>query len=418
MKNIINKLRESYRAKKTITFIMLFFFATYVFSLPYFSSRKPLNYLVYGLFSLLAVVILTYRFLYYSYSKICFRSLLPLVFSSFSSISTIIFSHEFRTLLSVALISTSFFFIYLLFEQFKRIDLLIEICVGSLFAFTIAFIFHYRHEFMSLKELSFARIGADGYFDNVNSIATYISVCSIFSLYILLFSNKKHRFVHLISLAICVVVGFLTASKTFVVGLLVGVVSLFITRFRKKPIIMIIFLAAIVIMIILFVTLPIFTSIKKRIVEMYNMLTGNAYSTDYSTATRALWQEYATYLGAHRLLIGNGLNSFMVYSGTGTYSHANIAETFCNTGIIGLLIYYMPIFVSLYDCFKKKFNHKELVISLITFVIIREFFDVTYYSKINVILLVLICYPGSCEFLDTKIQNVSEDHTNIYALEI
>lgn len=324
------------------------------------------------------------------------------IFSVYSAISTIFLSHQFRYFLTVFLLALTFIIIYFMLEQVGNNDLVIRITIYSLMLFVLLFILHYRDDIFDFSNLGTNRLAVDNFFDNVNSIANYFAVCCILSLYYVLYSKKAICLLFLIPFVLCFYVGILTASRAFLVGTVLSSLMIFIVKFRKKPLILIIGLAAIIVVVILLFTLPAFATLKKRLIEMFNMITGHNYSTDYSTATRILWQDYAVYLGSHHLLFGNGLNGFAVYSGTGTYSHANFAELFCNVGIIGLLLYYLVFIIAFYDVINKKMKYSPIVIMLLVFLISREFLSVAYTSKFNAFIFSFISYSGSIGIYRTQ----------------
>ncbi len=363
--------------------------------MPYFSDRKPFNYLVYGIFAIFAIITLLYRFLFFEYEKTNCRVFLLPFFAVFSLISTIFLSHQFRYFLTVFLLALSYVIIYFMLEQVGDNDLVIRITIYSLMLFAILFILHYREDIFNFSSFGSKRLGVDNYFDNVNSVAYYFAVCSILSLYYALYSKKLLCLLFLIPFCACFFVGVLTASRAFLVGVIASSLMIFVVRFRKRPVVLTLGLVAMTVGVILLFTLPAFAMLKKRLIDMFNMLTGRGYSTDFSTATRILWQDYAAYLGVHRLFFGNGLNGFAVYSGTGTYSHANIAELFCDVGILGLLIYYSVFIVAFYDLINKKMKYGAIVAMLLVFLISREFLSVAYTSKFNAFVFAFISYSGS-----------------------
>lgn len=374
---------------------MISFFALYVFSTPYFSDRRPFNYLVYLIFALFTVFVFLHRFLYYDIKKINIRIFFLPSFAIFSVIGTVVFSHQFRVLLTVFLLSISYIVIYFMLEQVNNNDLIIKITIFALTLFVLFFIVHYRTEIFDFKHIGSNRLALDNYFDNVNTVAYYIAGCCIFSFYYALFGKKPIYYLFLIVFFLCFFVGIMTASRSFIVGVVLSVIIILFIKFRKKPLILIPIVVFLVICIIFAFTLPVFSPLKKRMIDMFNMITGRAYSTDYSTATRLLWQDYAFYLGGKNLFFGLGLDGFSIYSGTGTYSHANIAELVCDTGIIGSLLYYLVFVVAIYDVIRKNMKYKPLVIMLLCFLIAREFLGVAYTSKFNAFVFALISYSGS-----------------------
>lgn len=309
-----------------------------------------------------------------------------------------------------------------MFEEINNPRLIIKLTIYALLFFAFLFVLHYRNDIFNLKNLVNNRLAVDNYFDNVNSIAYYFAGCCVLCLYCALYFKKKFELIYLLPFAICFFLGILTASRTFLIGVTSASLVIFIIRFFKKPYILIPGLGILVIAVILLFTLPVFENLKNRIIDMFNMITGSAYSTDYSTATRILWQEYAVYLGNNHMFIGNGLNGFAIYSGTGTYSHANFAELLCDVGLIGILLYYSTFFVSIYDIIKKKLDFTPLIVTLLVFLIVREFLSVGYTSKFNAFIFALIMYAGSLGTYrvkkEIKVNNNNDDNNKYFVLEI
>lgn len=406
------------KCKKILYYLILIFFSFYIFSTPYFSNREPFNILVYGIFAFLSFFVIAYRFLYFKSKRINFRIFLLPSFALFSSIGTIFFSHEFRYFLTVVLLSLSFVVLYFMFEEINNVRLILKLTIYSLLIFVFLFVLHYRKEIFDFKNLGNNRLAVDNYFDNVNAIAYYFAGCCILCLYCALYFKKKIELIYLLPFAICFFLGVLTASRAFLIGVTCASLVIFVVKFFKKPYILIPGLVILTIAIVLLFTLPAFENLKKRIIDMFNMITGSAYSTDYSTATRILWQEYAAYLGSKRMFIGNGLNGFAVFSGTGTYSHANFAELLCDVGLIGLLLYYSVFFVSFYDLVKKKFEFAPLTATLLVFLIVREFLSVAYTSKFNAFIFALIIYAGSTGVYRVKKEVKMNNSAYYCAIEI
>ena len=394
---------------------MIVLFGLYVFATPYFSDRHFYNYLVYILFAIFAVVVLLYRFLYFP-KKINVRIFAMPLFAVFAIIGTTLFSHEYRYLLTVFLLAASYVIIYFLLEQADNTDLILRVTVYSLSAFTLLFAFHYRESIFDFSNFGSGRLAADNYFGNVNSVAYYFAACCILSLYLSLFGHRKIRFLFLIPFVFCFFTGTLTASRAFLVGTVFASISIFVIRLWNKPRVLIVCLVLLAIVTVALFFLPAFAFMKKRLIDMFNTILGNGRSVDYSTSTRLLWQDYATYLGTHHLLFGNGLNGFAIYSGVGTYSHANITETLCNTGIIGLLIYYSVFFIAVYDVTNKKMKYAPLVITFLVFLVCREFLSVSYTSKFNAFVFALIMHCGSLGSYKQRRKHISVN--DYYVLEI
>lgn len=77
---------------------------------------------------------------------------------------------------------------------------------------------------------------------------------------------------------------------------------------------------------------------------------------------------------------GGGLESMSI--STGTYAHSNYLELLSATGIVGLVIYYLPFTRILYRSAKKnKWRRNWLIIAFVITQLVMDLFNVSYYSK-------------------------------------
>ena len=86
-----------------------------------------------------------------------------------------------------------------------------------------------------------------------------------------------------------------------------------------------------------------YTSIGNR-VESYITSRSNELAADGSMITRELMRERAYEIFKQHFWFGAGLNNFKYLTYWNTYSHNNYCELAACLGIIGLLVYYCPLF--------------------------------------------------------------------------
>lgn len=103
---------------------------------------------------------------------------------------------------------------------------------------------------------------------------------------------------------------------------------------------------------------------------------------------RAEMMEEALRMWTKSPIWGNGNEAFRVYSGFGTYSHANYTELLANYGILGILLFYTPFIVGAIQAWRLRTSPSEdirrqaiwlLIACLMLFLI--SFVNVIYYSK-------------------------------------
>lgn len=97
-------------------------------------------------------------------------------------------------------------------------------------------------------------------------------------------------------------------------------------------------------------------------------------------------------------LLGQGIRAFEKYSNFGYYSHNNYVEILYNFGIIGFVLFYIPIAITSFAslraiCRRKVERHWALLLLLLSmFWFIRDWFIVSYFRYSNWTLLMLMIY--------------------------
>lgn len=378
--NIICRLRKSEKLRKVLYKIIIFLSIAYLFFIPSFSGRTGFNLVGFPLFGLLLVVVLAYTFLF-SFFQLKYKHIALFIFSIIALVGTIFWSHSFRSWLTILLMAITFFIFTLIIDIIKRKQDFVIIGLVAMLLFSLYFVFIYRNDLLNFSNYSNMRLG--DYFDNVNQIGSYFLLASILSLYCLLFLNTKYRFFNAIIFPYFVFLGFTTGSRTFLISLLVGVIFLLFFKFKDKKVLLLVVVAVFASFIVLILSMPFAATIRERMFDMLNTLFGsNTNTVEGSTVQRTVWQGYAFYLGLHNIFFGFGADGFIVFSGTGTYSHANFVEIFCNFGLIGFLTYYFIWFVSIKESLHNKNKLKYLALCILIVFIAKGILEITYYNKI------------------------------------
>lgn len=390
-KNLVKKLEN----------LILIIFGVYVFSLPTFSDIKPWNYFVYIIFFILSVLIVFYALAKkvnlrnrYIYIYLCFFVVILL--------GTFLFSKSFRLLLTVFLISISYSLFFIFFSLCTDKKKVISCIVVSLFVFSVVFGFYYKREIILCLKGSILRIGLDEHFTSINSVASYFLYEFFLALYITLFYKNKLKYICILPIMSSLVFGLLLASRSFMILVVLSSLSLFIAKFIKKPIVLSCSLIALGFIVFAFFKLQFFGGIKERLFSFSNLVTGDGPSNDYSSITRILWQKYAFNLFLSNPVFGYGVDGFSVYSGVGTYCHSNIFELLCDAGLIGFVFYYIMWVLPFRNYNSLKYENKCLIICLLLVMLVKGFFTVDYYFKINAVLLSFIV-SLSCKDKTSKI---------------
>lgn len=394
MKKLFETLQQSSRIQKFLllgNYLFLFF---YIFSIPAFSAR-PVFYLIsYILMVFLAIFAILYMLIY---KKIKFkpRLFIILIFVFWSLFGTILFSHEYRSWLTLFLLSVTYFIFYITFNNINDLFKILKIICTALCFFSFYFIFHYRSNILNnLMGGGSERLG--DYFDNVNAIGSIMSIGVYCSLYISLFHTKKRELIFLFPFSIFTLIGYLTGSRTFIISLLVAILLFLFLKMKNHKLVFIISLISVVALFFVIINLKPLAFIKSQFQKTFYTIFGigdsSTTSIDNSSKTRILWQLYAYNLGSKNLIFGYGANGFAIFSGVGTYSHGNFCELVCNFGAIGLILFYLTYIISLFCFFRTKNANKWFVIPILFLVLCKTILAVDYNGKATYILLALISF--------------------------
>lgn len=389
---LIYNIKNSIFCKKALYGLVIFFAFLYVFSVPSFGEATSiLRYLIYASMTLLGAASIIYCFLYENL-RINRISLLVPLFALFSLIGTIIYSKEFRSWFSLVLLAGSFYVFVYAFKAIKNKLLVVSIISLGIFLFSLYFLFHYRTEILNFRSYGLEAFRLGSYFDNPNGVSAYAVLGVASSLFVILFGKKFVRFCFVLPLLTTLLVGITTGSKTFIVAVGVFAISLLFFRLKNHKLIFLISLGALAALGIVLINLPFLQTLKTRIIDSFQTLIGTSSKADTSTIERAVWIDYGFYLGARNVLFGFGVNGFSFYSGVGTYSHSNFAEVLCDFGLVGFILFHLPLLFILFRSLFKKGTDKSLVLPFILYYLLIGFSNVYYYKKFYFMILALLFY--------------------------
>lgn len=255
------------------------------------------------------------------------------------------------------------------------------IYVGLCF-FALYFFISYFKEIISLD---IGRLGS--MFGNENAIGHYFCLGYIINLYL---SITKKNYPLIITLPFFALFGALTGSKLFLIMLVLVTIVFIIMFFGKKKwywslvIVIIGFVGVIVLL-----QLPMFATLKARLIDMINALIGNSSTIDMSTINRGNMFFEGIYLFTYKPVFGWGANGFALNAAYHTYSHSAISETLCNFGVIGFTCFFAPIVMSIMS--NQDNDNNKLKIMIIIFMLCISVFGMSYSSKVYYIALAILC---------------------------
>lgn len=289
----------------------------------------------------------------------CFSCLLSSFLNSFKSFSpTFIYLTLFIAIIYVFAHSNKQLCDYLVVSAF----------IGTIL-FLFVFIFKYHNE---LIHLNFSRLG--GEFGDENDIALFNSIGLTISFYYLLYS--KNLIVKILSLPLGLLFAFCgLASGSKIIIVIFAIMSIFCLVRKngmKKWWLSIIELSLLIGLIILLFSLPAFETIRTRFLSMINLFTDKKIDgtfRDGSTITRFYMIVDGIQLFLRKPLLGFGLGGFASRGGImNVWSHNHLSEMLCNTGIVGFVLYHLPLIYSLKFIGKDRKYEKYLMLIVLFFV--------------------------------------------------
>ncbi len=131
-----------------------------------------------------------------------------------------------------------------------------------------------------------------------------------------------------------------------------------------------------------------YETVGNRIESLFGYFSGE--DLDASAFTRDNMKIEAMDLFKKYPLFGCGLNNFKYLSGYNTYSHSNYYELLCCTGMVGIVLYYIPIVLMLIKAFinwKRNVDGSIVPLTIILIFIVNDVGMVSYFSHVDHIFL-------------------------------
>ena len=259
--------------------------------------------------------------------------------------------------------------------------------------------------------LSFERLGESiGY--NANDVGDKAMIAALSCVFLIrLVKNNLARLSLLFAFVILLAIVLFSGSRKDLLGLMLGVFIVYTFGLKKKRYLVIslviLFLLSFVLYRIMMTNESLYLTIGRRFETLIATLSGG--SEQGSIDIRKVYISRAWELIANSYFIGIGLGQFAVVSGYGVYCHCDYLEVMCSFGLIGFLVYYSPILISvLRIAFKKRktaLDHSVFSLAVvILFVLITM---VMYTSAYSIIILSLIAFQSrsivNCNFADSGV---------------
>lgn len=370
---MLNLLKRD-KTKKILYYSILVLLSFYLFSTTAFNEIYGLHYINYFLMVLLGISVLLYDVLYLKKIFITRQMFIVLTFVLYAAIVTLINTADFSRIITIFVIFGSFVVMYFAIKILNNNSLLFISLFFAAIAYLLFFVVMSWNEIISLEFLD-GRIG--GNIGNENIVA--INLLMYASVFCIAAMNTKRWYIIFCSVPL-VALSFFTGSKKTFFGFALLVVVFLFYYLRKRKLILLISLLCCFILLYLILQLPVFATLKSRIIDMFVSIITGSGST--STELREIYSEVGLYLGGQNLFFGLGAEGFRLNTNFGTYSHNNFVEVFCDFGLIGSLLFYIPLINIIFNI--KRFHNSKIyffAFFMILFLFIMGFAMIFYYSK-------------------------------------
>ncbi|WP_276863708.1 O-antigen ligase family protein [Anaerococcus tetradius] len=250
-------------------------------------------------------------------------------------------------------------------------------------------------------------------FTNVNTISMFCALGIVLQFEKFL-NERKINFQLLFVPLEVFLVACLQSRKALSIILIGSIMLLVLHNYKRKHIFSSFFKIVISLLVIIMIfyfllELEIFEGMNERFLGLLSIFS-NKSQVDSSSQTRMalfnagvdIWRQYPIQG------IGIGCSHFMVnrYLGIDTYLHNNYIELLCNTGTIGMSIYYslhLYILINLIKYRKNNIRKFNLGITWILITLLMDFGSVSYYERDNIFYLM-------CQFINVQLlREDSED---------
>lgn len=395
MKTFIFMLRKNMLFKKILIIFQYIFISLYTFSLPSFSGRNTFNLISYFFMGCLVILAIISTIIYSKFRFHWYLLIIP-AFSIWAFVGTAIYSHSFRGWFSLILMSITLFTFYFSFIFINNIKCVLKTIVFSLLLFCVYFFVIYYKDILNYKNFVGDSFRLGDYFDNVNHIGSYLIIGFAISIYLTFFFVKKRELLYSLASLCFAFVGFTTGSRTFIISIIASLLVILFMKFKKRKIILLISIVSSILVFAALINMPFLSVLKKRMFGFFGtFVTGEASET--SSIQRYLWQIYGVHLGSKQLITGYGYNGFAIYSGVGTYAHANYSELLSNYGLIGLLLFYGAIAYMFVLAVKSNSGQFNIIIIFASLFFVNSFLMVYYYDKATYLMLAIMYYVVDSE---------------------
>lgn len=391
MNNVI-LLNSNYSKVKRIYRALIIFFTSL-----YYAGLQALNTISWGRYFLLVCVMLLFiLFICFNTFTVVFDSFIiwSFIFCVFCFCSSLwAIEPSYARSKSITIFQILFFccFFYLIFIKLRDIDILLKsIYWGGILVSLFLFAFYGINE---IKYMAINGVRFSGEIGNANAIGFFMVYTLLVTAFEIVF--KKIKIYHLLSV-LCLYILLISESRTAIIGLIIGVITLFLCKIKqdkkmKRFFSTLCFILVFIVALYFALRLPIFTTIKNRFENLFFTIKGDNVENSLQARLEMVL------LGIEQFkshpLVGNGIgNSTVALKNAGytySYYHNNYIEILSGCGIVGFVIWYYPFVRCFFKSISmiKKNVHISLVLSFLFSFLFMDIGTVSYYNKYSCFIL-------------------------------
>jgi len=377
----IGRFKSAPRLRRTLYLLCVALIGLYGFSIFAFASRPLWNYVNLAIGGAMVVMILVYELIYEDirldeYCLLLFGFCWCVLFASLmngvgGSISKSLFT---QAAFGVAL--------YQFAKNPNHLrDALVSFFVGGT-AFALYFVVHYWNDLTHFSITDFSsRLGS--FFDNENNIARAFVFLGLLSFYFVLCKKQWWLVVHTVGMA------FLTLSTGSISNLLcfvIGIIAILFFTFKgRQRWIVLAALVVLAVIIIAILRLPSLSYLSSRLENMIYSLFGFG-GGDRSANERFELAKDAFLFFLDSPIFGHGYNYVAEHS-VGFFAHNNFLEILADYGLFALVFFETMLIIPFLRLRKHRGSIKVFIGSTLIYLFVFQLFLVTYYTKIDHIII-------------------------------
>ena len=229
---------------------------------------------------------------------------------------------------------------------------------------------------------------------NSNDVGNKAAISAIVALCIARRSLGKKKIIYFAAFGILTVIVLFSGSRKALIAVVAAIILLNTIGLKdKRKLVFAVAIVGALLAIGYYVIMnndALYATIGRRIENMIDVLFHGG-SEAHSIDLRERYYQIAWQLIKQHPVFGIGLAAFSYVSGTGVYSHCDYTEVACSYGVIGAIIYYLPLLViTIRYCVMKRKGDKEYMFLIMQFVLLITYVTMIMYTSAYLQIIIVL----------------------------